>query len=273
MGGRLRFPAVEIRPDADARFTLEMIQRGFLNLRLKAIKRYVTHYAAQQMLEAVKSKIPNGKQYAAYRDSLYLAQSGLPSSPVFSVAANIPRQEEIQKDTDILYIKPARKRGKVATEVAILMKYQPWTKDTLPFDVTPSQGKLLFRRVSAREVGAIAKAREADKPKWQQELSQIGIRPEPKKDRVPASTKATPDMAYLALRLEFGLGGTRAVAHWRPAIVTVRQRVTSMFKSGLLAKALLDWKNDDWRSWRNLSAPVVPSNKVADYRDFEDKIS
>lgn len=264
---------LQFRPSMSFNQTLEMIENHFLELRAKAIMREVTHMAAEMMLEEVQSKIPTGSQYTSYRDALHVVQSGAPSNPAFSVYAEATKAEQVQKDKDILYIKPAKKKGKIAPEVAILMKYQPWTQDTLPFTVQPKQGKLVIRTVSAREVTAVAKARAADQPKWSRELAEVGVQPDPAKAKVPENAKGLPDLAYTALRLEFGLGGTKAVAHWRPALQTVQQRVASVFKSGKFADALLNWDNDEWRSWKNLSAPLVSSSTVADFQGFEDKVS
>ena len=52
---------------------------------------------------------------------------------------------------------------------------------------------------------------------WKAELEKLGIRPDVK---LVVSPKATvlPDVAFEALRIEFGLGGKQSRAHWRPAL-------------------------------------------------------
>ena len=223
-------PSVDIRigPDMNARMTMDMIEKGFLRLRQEAVQRYVVYNAAKIMLEEVISRIPTGADYASYRSSLRLVQSGV-VNPVFAVAAEPAKVEEVDGSREVIYFEPKNAR-KPHPAVKLLMQYQPWTADTLPFKPPTSIALISKRKVST-------------------------------------------DLAYTALRLEYGLGGSRSVAHWRPALVATQQRVAALFESDdQLARAMLDWDFDGWKAWRNLSAPPVPGTDIDSFEEFQDKI-
>ena len=85
---------IDISPDMATRMTLAMIEQGFLKLRAESIRRYIVYNAAKIMLEEVVSRIPTGADYAAYRSSLRLVQSGV-VNPVFAVASEPTKAEEV----------------------------------------------------------------------------------------------------------------------------------------------------------------------------------
>lgn len=256
---------INIGPDMGTRMTLAMIEQGFLTLRAEAIQRYIVHNAAQIMLEEVVSRIPTGADYAAYRSSLRLVQSGV-VNPVFAVASEPTKAEEIDGARDVLYFKPKNER-KPHPVVKLLMQYQPWTADTLPFKPPTSIATVTKRRVSTREVEGVREKLLKSRPDWSKAFKDEGVKVDP-----PTKFKATTDLSYTALRLEYGLGGSRSVAHWRPAIVATKQRVAALFESDVVGRAMLDWDFDGWKSWRNLSSPAVPGTEIDSFEEFQDKI-
>lgn len=261
-------PSVDIRigPDMNARMTMDMIEQGFLQLRSEAVQRYVVYNAAKIMLEEVVSRIPTGADYASYRSSLRMVQSGV-VNPVFAVAAEPAKVEEVDGAHEVIYFKPKNAR-KPHPAVKLLMQYQPWTADTLPFKPPASIALTSKRKVSAREVDGLREKLLKSRPEWTKAFKAEGVKIAP-----PAKTEASTDLAYTALRLEYGLGGSRSVAHWRPALVATQQRVAALFESDdQLARAMLDWDFDGWKAWRNLSAPAVPGTDIESFEEFQDKI-
>jgi hypothetical protein len=256
---------INISPDMATRMTLAMIEQGFLKLRAEAIQRYIVYNAAKIMLEEVVSRIPTGADYAAYRSSLRLVQSGV-VNPVFAVASEPTKAEEVDGARDVLYFKPKNAR-KPHPVVKLLMRYQPWTSDTLPFKPPTSIATTTKRKVSTREVEGVREKLQKSRPEWSKAFKDEGVKIDPS-----TKVKATTDLAYTALRLEYGLGGSRSVAHWRPAIVATKQRVAALFESEVVGRAMLDWDFDGWKSWRNLSAAVVPGTEIDSFEEFQDKI-
>lgn len=265
-----KFPTLILKPGLDLSRTLRMFDFDQLTERAEAMERYVAHQAAAIMLEEVKGKIPNDPRYTSYRDALQLVQMGPPANPTFAVFAKEAKVDTIDSKTDLLYFKPLR--GKKRTpELDVLIRHQPWTQETLPFEADPKIASMVIRRVSDREAKAVTDARQKDKPVWSAALSKLGIQRPPKKDAMPKGG-AVQDMVYTALRLEFGLGGTKAVAHWRPAYRTTQQRIDKLFKGKEFAAVMMNWKNTKWKKWRNLSEPIVPSS-TAGSSAFADKIT
>lgn len=256
-----------VEEDFDTRMTLQMIENGFLALRAKAVRRYVVHSAAQIMLEEVVSRIPSGADYASYRSSLRVVQSGV-VNPVFAVAAEPTKAEDVDGARDVLYFQPVNPRRPIEDSVRLLMKYQPWTVDMLPHQPSRRDAKVTKRTVSTREVELVRSKLAHTRPRWEAAFTKAGVKvaPAPK-------VRAVRDLSYTALRLEYGLGGSRGVAHWRPAIVATKQRVQALFlQDDAIGRAMLDWTFDGWKSWRNLSAPTVSATAVDSYADFQDKI-
>jgi len=261
------------RPTMDLRMTMEMIdERNELPLRAAAIQRYLMYTAAQETLEAVVAKIPNKPEFSAYSKALRVVQSGLPKNPVFSVIAE-GKEEPVIVATDVLYFKPKKIRGRIDPVVGVLMQYQPWTTDTLPFEPPRKFADMVSRRVTRDEVNRVRKAREDSRSEWTQQLQKLGVQPKPKTEDEQAQTKAVADLTFMALRLEYGLGRTKAVAHWRPAIRSVKKRVEEMFASKKIASAMMNWKDNEWRKWRSLGADIVSSTDLDGIEKFQRKES
>jgi hypothetical protein len=255
--------------------TLEMMEQGFLELRADAIRKKVLYDAATTVYETVLSKIPTGSTYSAYRDSLQVIESGQGEDLLFGVQAIPTSEEEIDAELDLIFFKPAKRRGKVDKVVEVLMQYQPWTLDTLPITPDPAKAVLISRKASRKAVEAVNKARKEQKRQWTDALLHVGVRPPPKKEEVDKpKVKGMPDFVYQALGLEFGIGGVKPSAAWRPAIAKVNTLVASMFSdnSAGFAEALLDWQNTEWKQWKTLSAKKVPLADVATFVGFQDKI-
>lgn len=262
---------VEVRPDMAFTRTVLLLRHGLVKLRLDAIKRYIAHSTATNMLKTLVDKIPSTKEYDTYRNSLKIVQSGEARNPIFAVASesdNAPIEEE----TDLIYFKPVKKKGKLDPLVEILMEFQPWTMRTLPFDVSDLKATMQTRRVTKRELLHVESVRKNNEQLVSQKLSEAGVKPPPKKADIPKEASAVPDLTYTALRLEFGLGRTKAVAHWRPAVQQASGYATSIFETDEVANALLDWKSSSWVKWRNLSADAVPTKAISAMGAFQTKV-
>lgn len=262
----------QFKADLNTRQTLRMFSQGGVDYRYAAMRRYLSLYGAERMLEGVKAKIPGGPSYTQYVQSLYIGESGSTDFPVFSIFAEESAEEAVEAETDALYLKPANPNARLDPAVRILIKYQPWTADTLPFDPPSNKVRLIARKVNKGEIDKIRTARESNRVQWTKELAEYNVRVKPK-GSVSPNTGAVQDMAFTALRLEYGLGRTKAVPHWRPALRDTKKLITELFeKSDILGRALFDWSYVGWKSWRNLSAPSVPLKRVAELSAFQDKI-
>lgn len=260
----------KFRPDMALKQTVLMMEQGFLELRAQAAQRYISHSAAEQMKTSVVSRIPKTKEYSSYRDALKIVQSGLPSNPVFSLSAE-SSERPIEAKRDLLVFRAQKRGGRIDPVVAVLLEHQPWTKDTLPFQPSPKNAEMISRRVSRDDVESVSKRLEATRAVWTQKLLDLGVRPKPKAD-IPEEATAVPDLTFTALRLEYGLGRTRAVAHWRPAIKDVMVRVNSLFMSRNMESEMIDWQDNTWRTWSRLGAEPVSTSEVEAFGRFQSKL-
>ena len=261
------------RPDMNLLQTILMFRGGFAPRRVAALERYMAYTAAQTMLKNVTAKIPQTPDYKAYRESLKVSQSGVPSSPIFSVDSVEPKAEEVEKDTDLLFFK-VKGKGRLDPGLKVLLEYQPWTQDTLPFTPPLNKAELKKRKVSKQTVIEVAQARAKDRPEWSRKLSEAGIRVDKSKAAtLPDKATAVPDLMYTALRLEFGLGGAKAVAHWRPALQTTQTQMVKLFEGSDLGRVLLGWKDSRWQKWRDLKADPTTATAAGSYAGFQSKIT
>lgn len=249
--------------------TLDMMQNDILD-RGNAVMRYISFNAAQTLLEEVTAKIPNLPEYDAYKRALKVVQSGSPENPVFSVAGESQAQP-VEAKKDIILFKPKKVGGRIDPIVAVLVANQPWTADTLPFQPPTKHATMQTRQVTADEVKRVEKARNTTRQTWERDLQKLGVRPKPKAEM--ETMEATPDIMYTALRLEFGLGRTKAVAHWRPAVRTTLDRVNEMFASKKVSRAMTDWKFTEWRKWRTLGAETVSTSDLKGSAEFQSKVT
>lgn len=263
---------MEANPSIAFKQTVRMMEEGFLKLRADAIRRHLAYETARGMLTDVQAKIPNTSNYKSYRDSLRLVQAGAPSDPVFAVYGNATEKRVVEAKTDVVFFKLKKRNGKFDPVAAVLAEHQPWTMETLPFTPDAKTATLITRRVTRDEVKTVTSAREKERPVWSKKLMQLGVQPKPKKADVPEETTGVADVTYTALRLEFGLGKTKAVAHWRPAVRSARERVLALFQSKTTADVLLNWKNNSWRKWSHQGADIVSSSKIESMIGFQDKV-
>jgi hypothetical protein len=164
----------------------------------------------------------------------------------------------------------------VPPAIEVLERYNPWTIDTLPFQPERSEAMIISRKVDRREADRVSKLRKRDTPQWRAELDRAGVR-NIKKDRQikpPKSVKTIPDVAFEALRLEFGLGGVKGHAHWRPAILRlvhggVKHEVRHKKD---YAKTLTSLKFRGWKKWPTRTRHKIRIAEAQKYVPFQKKL-
>jgi hypothetical protein len=188
------------------------------------LQKLLPYLSARYVLEKIEENLPKGSDYDAYRTSLEIAQIvGLPRGfGGYAIRTNKRSRKVRNVDVPltVIYVRANRKLRRIPKEIKILEKYSPWTVQTLPFQPKRSEALVISRKVSKREVEKIEKARLKDKPTWRKALDKTGRR-EISKDKqlkIPKKVHALPDVAFEAIRLEFGVGGMKAEPHWKPAI-------------------------------------------------------
>lgn len=268
-------PTISVRPDRNAIQARKLVSEW--PKRTKGLVRFVAHWAAKRAYDNIQQKVPSGPEWAAYRESLKLAsvKGDLEGASAFTVLADPKAREvrEVDGPKVLLYIRSRRRLKRVKPEIEILEKYSPWTLQTLPFSPKRSDAQVISRTVTEREVKKVTKARMRDRKQWRFELLRAGS--PVSKDRVPDTRppQATPDVAFEAMRLEFGLG-VKAAPHWRPAISdVVRAGVTSLQQDPAIQAAFTKPSFTDWQSWEKIDTTTsISSGDARKFLPFQEKL-
>ncbi len=256
----------ERKNSINKRFMRELIDRQ------KAAMKLLPRRAARVTLDAVKKGIPPEKEWDAYRHSLdvyELAGTG----KIYEVGV-VSRPEKTQLkviDTysTVLYIQP-RGRGSEISEAALLLqRYEPWSHSTLPYEPSPKEAEVIARRVSPREVKAVESRLKSVTGSIERELARLGVRLR-KLPRTALGRKVKMDLAFMALRLEFGFAGFPHTPHWRPILrrIVKNPRLTLTNK---IERTMTDPKYGGWKGQHIL--PEMPESLVDNFNEFQSRIS
>ena len=217
--------------------------------RVPDLMRVVSYRAAQRALRTMLRRIPRGRAWRAYRESLELREvSGMGrkgSGFAIHLSSNPRDVDKNDQGQVVVYVTPKKQFGRVSEVTKILQRFSPWTLDTLPTSPDKSEAKVISRKVRPDEVLKIREARTRDKASWESELKtagiRIGIQAGPRGESSRTATSTTPDSLFEATRLEFGIGMPSAKPHWRPAIrELVSGKFSDMIRKSSRGKQILD---------------------------------
>jgi hypothetical protein len=258
--------SIDIELDAQGKRTLQMVQQ--LPKRLTFLRKWVPYLMAKETLEAVLDNLPTSKETKTYRDSLRVVR--VAGGDEYAIQADMTHAgvEEVDTARTVVYVRVRKRRMAGAPpQIAILQKYSPWTLDTIPFVPSQKEARVVSRKVGAAEVKAVAEQRREDEQKWRAELARVGSKTS-KKNKLPLPKTPghpIPDVAFQAIRQEFGLGGVKAQPHWRPAIRETVTRVTrTLQRRPAVVRLLTQPGASDWSRW----IPRLPIIRPAETRKF-----
>jgi hypothetical protein len=239
-----------------------------LNKRVDAVTEALAYESARFVLEEVKSRLPSSGDEGEYARSLELVKvSGVKSG--FAIRAKTKRKKVRAIDTtkQVLYVRPKSRRvGRTSPEIVVLARYSPWTASTLPFFPPKNKATVISRKVRRGEYEAIEGDRNKDRNRWTMDLEDLGIKPAKSLEISPRS-EVIQDVAFEALRIEFGLGGSRRRSHWRPALKSLaNQEIRRMLSpESFVMKPLYS----PFSSWSALPKEVKGSITVSEAVKFE----
>jgi hypothetical protein len=249
---------------------VRMLEQDFKQ-RLQHWQKQVVYKSAEYTRDRVLAGIPATSEYKLYRDSLEVARITGMDKLGSGYSVRVPIKKRKAKGIDpaksLLYVKPTRTLSRKRRTIQILAEHSPWTIDTLPFWPSRKDAKVIVRRASAKEVTEISKKlKRTGKLTWKKALSKAGLRPTLK---LPRDAKIVPDLAFSAIRLEFGQGGTQPKPHWRPSI---RSLVTEMLprldNSSELRTMLLAPTSKGWKNWPTRTKGSISSRMAESYIPF-----
>jgi hypothetical protein len=189
-----------------------------LGARMQEVERRLVYSSARYVFDEIVRRL-SGPRFADYVRALKLVEVA-GNEPAYAIYAK-PLQKRVRKldpTTTGLYVVPITKRvAKVPEYVFVLERYSPWTMGTLPVFPSKRDARLVYRTLREEETEAVRKRNEAARTEWAKELTKLGVTPK-KNIEFPAKGKAVPDLAFEALRIEYGLGDGAGRSHWRPAL-------------------------------------------------------
>jgi len=121
--------------------------------------------------------------------------------------------------------------------------------------------------VTEDEVDRVRKLRDEDKIKWRAELSRIGVRLDPATaNLVPPKLDAVPDVAFSVLRMELGIGNTKAKPVWKPSVKeSVKSTKKYFARNPQLKRTMLDPK---FKGWLGASSKVKSAISQAELKNY-----
>jgi hypothetical protein len=233
---------------------------GEFDKRVKRAMQICVETAAEKGLELLKDRIPDSEDDNEYGDSLVIKQvelsDGSTGAAIISSVETMSKRHlrELEPQHDIVYVRVKRTANESIDEwLQMIEDLSPWTIDTIPVVPSGDQADVIYRKVSKDEVVQVRKRRKSQNKTIDEVLRKAGIS---KRDTIPGSemeqppqeSKTIPDVVFNAIRMEFGLGGTRITPHWRPMIQKVKRALPrEIAKNKDITDVLTNPFNREWK--------------------------
>jgi hypothetical protein len=271
--------SISIGPSPKAKEVLNMVNLTWTK-RAKAMQAQMTYDAAESTRKTILSKLPTGREFRDYRKKLRVSKvEGVAGGYAHSVHVPVSPREVHKNDSasHVLYVRVKENAKGPRRKLYVLQRHSPWTVDTLPFKPSSGDAVVVKRKVREDEVERIRRARQKDRPKWRAGLAAAGAaeRMGKSKTRTGKKLRAVPDVAFSALRLEFGMGGDKGKAHWRPSILNFMRselpQISRMPKSKYV-RIMTEPKNRDWLAMPTKTRSRVPASEIKNHSEFQDRL-
>lgn len=200
-------------------------------------------------------KSPEMKEYGRLIQPRRLTGSFKRGEIGYALAADAKKLEmaEVDIETDVLYAVPTLEP--ISELSKLIIQYSPWTKDTLPENVGASRDiKLISRRVTREEVDKTRAIKKDILKKYESSFREAEAKI-PRTEDEPEKPPIMSDLAFMALRMEFGIG-QKQVAHWRPAYRRIYPGMREMFKSDKKYGRFLN--DDGFTGWTTTLKKMKP---------------
>lgn len=247
--------------------------------RLKHVQPMLPYLAANYLMRYVRQKLPKGSEYRAYRQGLEVAKVRGLSDGQYAYTLQVDMKSrfvrKVRPNQVLLYVHPKQRAARPDPATVILEKYNPWTFDSLPFTPDPRMGWVRTKNVRPATVSTVTDRRNRDRPAWSKELNRVGRRQVRKiKLKIPKKVRFLPNMALEALKLEFGLGGTKPRPAWRLGVRRVIKTELRRFATNPKYFVFPLTKPSDtlWRRWPMRTKHSITLAQAAKFVPFQRKL-
>lgn len=270
--------SITVKPLAGAEGRLELIRDW--PERMEHVQPMIPYLAAEYVHKYIRAKLPRGSDYRAYRQGLEVAKIRGLGEGEYGYALQInmksPLVRKIRPNQVLLYVHAKKRSTRTDPTVAVLEKYNPWTVDSLPFTPNPKVGFVKTKKVRAPVVVKTTQARMKQKSAWSRELAHVGHR-DVHKDRrlkIPKKVQFLPAIALEAMKMEFGLGGSKSQPLWR---MGVRHALQGGIRAVLrnpkyLVFPLTRPSYKLWKKWPPRTKNFIPATQAKKYTGFQKKL-
>lgn len=253
--------------EATFRFYQELVRREAVATSM------MLRNQAETLFETLMGRIPKREEYEVYRDSLGLHEvRGAPKGThMLAVVGTYKpgKMRAIDTPRSVLYIRPKQAGSQVPKGPAILKKYEPWTVATLPYEPPEEEADVIARRVSVNEVATVDARARSFIPKVNSELKAAGVMFNSRAAGAGIERGVTFDLAYMGLRMEYGLEGYEYLPHWRPAIRAALDPAVLVDR-----QVEMTLQDPNYRGWKAPlgSLPVAGVGDLENLSAFQNKI-
>jgi hypothetical protein len=260
--------------------------RGVIDLvrewpqRLDHVQPMLPYLSAAFVLKYIQQKLPKGSDYKTYRQGLEVVRvRGLPEGQyAYTVQVDMKNRlvRKVRPQQVLLYVHAKEREARTDPATSILAKYNPWTYDSLPFTPDPKFGWVRTKKVRLKEVSKTTELRNRDRSQWSKELARVGRRMTPKsnKIKIPKKVSTLPNIALEALKLEFGLGGTKPRPMWRIGVRTLIKSELRRFAKNpkYFVFPFTKPSYNLWKRWPLRTKHSIPATQALKYIPFQRKL-
>lgn len=248
-----------------------------LSERAEAFERFVVSEIAEAAHEQIVSRAPQDKDLPGdYKHALEVVKvDGRDASYAIVYRGNPVVVSDYDPEKTVLYIQFNGSKGdpKVRELFAALMRFQPFTMDTMPLDVPRDTGFVVARVVTKAEVTLVRKRVNQQKNAIVRVVSTKGDGVTSAKAFNHNTALLYSDLAFQVLRKELGIGLAKK-PHWRPALLNVRSDASLIKNMMMSDESLRLWNDPSFQGFLKMGIlkTTVSESSVEDLDDFQEKI-
>lgn len=266
---------ISVKFDSKSKRTLKLISQ--LNGRVASIEKQFPYEVAESLLASIE--VPDFDYSTEYRNALRIGKvvgGSKDIASMYAVYAEVKKTRKVvASSTGLIYFINKRRglytRNKISD---ILVKHSPWTLDTVPVLPKDRNIRTVIRIGTEKEVLYIRKQLQLSSSDWRKDLSNAGVRTFRRHDwELMRRLKIEPDLQFMAMRFEFGIGTKKGRSHWRPAVKYVKKAITTdrKFTKGLMLKALSDPGFNRWKKWPS-RARIISTKRAKMFVPFQNRL-
>lgn len=247
------------------------------NARLEAQRIKIVRDFVEEFRRVVEGQLPKTPDMDLYRESivereLVGAYDKRTKEFAYALVAEGRKMDlmSIDEDTHVVYVLPTKEPTPQLG--VLLIEHSPWVRRYMDTDrLQHLDGvKYVHRRVSPEEVEKVARKNEQAISEHSKDFAAAhALNLDKEKPQPP---KSVPDLAFLAMRMEFGIG-MPMIPHWHYAAQRAKLILKGMFSNEKkYTRYINDPRFTQWRKPEKKLKPMPIQRFVKRFKEFQDKV-